>query len=188
MGRWCSIAAFVLLAGRPSRPRSTAMESGWEACKAWGCCWAHVQGSGRLRTLFHPLEGLAWPCAGPRKPQNVRCTLTPLLRLGGPHHFCTAVGGRLLCLPIFSAFVAVQILGGSGGTAVCNYRIHSPSRGGHQSHVGPPWRVCGRLARRGDVVGRMCRAQECWGRCSAPWRASPGLAQGPGNRKMYAAR
>ena len=61
-------------------------------------------------------------------------------------------------------------------------------QGGRQRHIRPPWRVCGRLARRGHVVGRMYRAQEGWGRCSTPWRASPALAQGLGNRKMTVGR
>ncbi len=34
--RWSTIAAFVLLAGTPSRPHQTAVASVWEACKARG--------------------------------------------------------------------------------------------------------------------------------------------------------
>ena len=163
--RWSTIAAFVLLARRPSTPHQTAVAGVWEACKAWACCWAHVQGSGRLGTLFHPLQGLPCPCAGPRKPQNDRWAFTPFPRLGGPHHFYTAVGGRLLCLPIFSAFVAVQILGGSGGTVVHHRRICSAGKeavnatsdrrggcvGGLQG-VGMLLGACTGLRKVGDVV------------------------------------
>ena len=45
-----------------------------------------------------------------------------------PTIFTQPLGGRLLCLPIFSAFVAVQILGGSGGTVVHNHRICSAGK------------------------------------------------------------
>ena len=38
------------------------------------------------------------------------------------------------------------------------------------------------------LVGRMCRAQGGRGRGQSPCRASPSLAQGLGNRKMYAGR